>query len=240
MTKLFDPVRVGPYALSHRVVLAPMTRLRAEQPGDRPGELMAEFYGQRATQDGLLIAESTPVARNGKVYFCSDDGHLYCVEGKTGELVWKFRGAPGKQKVLGNRRVISMWPARGGPVLWGDHLYFASSIWPFMGTFIYSLDADTGEVEWVNDSTGANYIKQPHSAPSFGGVAPQGALVATPGDLIVPGGRSVPAVFDRKTKWKFAEATEPLHGEWQSNYPSLREHAAIVHKQLFQEEGRRD
>jgi N-ethylmaleimide reductase len=68
MTKLFDPVRVGPYALSHRVVLAPMTRLRAEQPGDRPGELMAEFYGQRATQDGLLIAESTPVARNGIAY----------------------------------------------------------------------------------------------------------------------------------------------------------------------------
>ena len=53
MTKLFDPVRVGPYALSHRVVLAPMTRLRAEQPGDRPGELMAEFYGQRATQDAM-------------------------------------------------------------------------------------------------------------------------------------------------------------------------------------------
>ena len=60
MSKLFEPVRVGPYALSHRVVLAPMTRLRAEQPGDLPGDLMAEFYGQRATQDGLLIAESTP------------------------------------------------------------------------------------------------------------------------------------------------------------------------------------
>ena len=37
-----------------------------------------------------------------------------------------------------------------------------------------------------------------------------------------------PGVFDRKVKWKYAEATEPLHGEWQSNCPSLREHASVV------------
>ena len=53
--------------------------------------------------------------------------------------------------------------------------------------------------QWLNDSTGAQYIKQPHSAPSFAGVAPQGALVATENELIVPGGRSVPAVLDRAT-----------------------------------------
>ncbi len=42
-------------------------------------------------------------------------------------------------------------------------------------------------------------IRQPHSAPAFAGVAPQGSLVATSDALIVPGGRSVPAVFDRAT-----------------------------------------
>ena len=41
-----------------------------------------------------------------------------------------------------------------------------------------------------------------------------------------------PAVFDRKTKWKFAEPTELLHGEWQTNYSSLREHAATVNSQF--------
>ena len=66
-----------------------------------------------------------------------------------------------------------------------------------MGTFIYALDAESGRLQWVNDSTGAQYIKQPHSAPSFAGVGPQGALVATEEHLIVPGGRSVPAVFRR-------------------------------------------
>ena len=45
-----------------------------------------------------------------------------------------------------------------------------------------------------------------------------------------------PAIFDRKVKWKFPEATEPLHGEWQTNYPSLREHAATVNRQFEAEE----
>ena len=44
-----------------------------------------------------------------------------------------------------------------------------------------------------------------------------------------------PSVFDRKVKWKFA-TDEPVHGEWQANYPSLREHAATVTKQFLQEE----
>ncbi len=140
-----------------------------------------------------------PAAWQGKVYFASDDGHLYCVSAEDGTLVWKFRGAPSARKVLGNGRVISAWPARGGPVIRDGQVYFAASIWPFMGTFIYALDARTGAVIWVNDGTGAQFIKQPHSAPAFAGVAPQGALVATRDYLLVPGGRSVPAGFDRKT-----------------------------------------
>ncbi|MEM8735516.1 MAG: PQQ-binding-like beta-propeller repeat protein, partial [Planctomycetota bacterium] len=136
---------------------------------------------------------------DGKVYFCSDDGFLYCVQISDGSLQWKFRGAPNAQHALGNSRLTSAWPARGGPVLFDGNVYFAASIWPFMGTFLYSLNAKTGDVVWVNDGTGSQYIKQPHSAPSFAGVAPQGAMVATDDLLIVPGGRSVPAVFDRHT-----------------------------------------
>ena len=132
-----------------------------------------------------------------RIYFCSDDGFLYCVDAADGSLHWKFDAAPNRQQAIGNQRLSSAWPARGGPVVRDGTVYFAASIWPFMGTFIYALDAETGEVEWVNDSTGAQYIKQPHSAPSFAGVAPQGALVATKDLLLVPGGRSVPAAFDR-------------------------------------------
>ena len=140
-----------------------------------------------------------PAASKGKVYITSDDGHLYCVAADSGQLHWKFFGAPAGQKVLGNKRVVSMWPARGGAVVAEDTVYFSASIWPFLGTFLYALDAETGKVQWVNDGTGSMYIKQPHSAPSFGGVAPQGALAVSGSSLIVPGGRSVPAVFDRET-----------------------------------------
>lgn len=140
-----------------------------------------------------------PAGWNGAVYITSDDGKLHCVDAVSGRLKWQFDGTAGPRKVLGNRRLISAWPARGGAVIRDGKVYFATSIWPFMGVFIYSLDAETGVVEWVNDSTGSTYIKQPHSAPAFAGVAPQGALVATGTDLIVPGGRSIPAIFDRKS-----------------------------------------
>lgn len=141
-----------------------------------------------------------PLAATPDSVFCvSDDGYLYCIGADDGQLQWRFRGGPGDQRAIGNQRLISAWPSRGGPVVRDGQVYFAASIWPFMGTFIYSLDAVTGDVVWVNDETGAQYIKQPHSAPSFAGVAPQGALVATQDALIVPGGRSVPAVFDRQS-----------------------------------------
>ncbi|MFV1966797.1 MAG: PQQ-binding-like beta-propeller repeat protein [Pirellulaceae bacterium] len=140
-----------------------------------------------------------PVGWQGRVYFCSDDGYLYCVAAEDGALLWRRQGGPSARKVIGNQRVISAWPARGGPVLRDGHLYFAASIWPLMGTFLYALDAETGAIIWSNEETSAQYMKQPHSAPSFAGVAPQGALVATDDLLLVPGGRSVPAAFDRRT-----------------------------------------
>ena len=140
-----------------------------------------------------------PVAQNGKVYFASDDGYLYCIGACNGTLLWKFRGGPSDNKILGNKRLISVWPARGGPVIKDGIVYFAASIWPFMGIFIYALDAKTGKIIWNNDSNGSHYILQPHNAPSFAGVAPQGAFVVAGDKLLVPGGRSVPACFDRFT-----------------------------------------
>jgi len=67
MSKLFSPVKVGAHTFSHRVVLAPLTRMRAEA-GAMPGELMAEYYGQRASQGALLIGEATIAAPNGNGY----------------------------------------------------------------------------------------------------------------------------------------------------------------------------
>ncbi|MGV2290202.1 alkene reductase [Trinickia sp. YCB016] len=67
MSKLHSAVKVGPYEFAHRVVLAPLTRMRAEE-GARPGPLMAEYYGQRASEGGFLISEATIAAPNGNGY----------------------------------------------------------------------------------------------------------------------------------------------------------------------------
>lgn len=80
MNKLFSSVYIGPIALSHRVVMAPLTRMRSEQPGDVPGDLMVEYYAQRASEGGLIISEATTVALTGRGYLGApgiyNDAHI--------------------------------------------------------------------------------------------------------------------------------------------------------------------
>jgi N-ethylmaleimide reductase len=63
---LFSPLNVGPYRLQHRVVMAPLTRMRADRSSFAPRPLNAEYYGQRATPGGLIIAEASPVMVTGR------------------------------------------------------------------------------------------------------------------------------------------------------------------------------
>lgn len=63
-SKLFTPLTIGALTLSHRVVMAPLTRMRAG-PGHAPTALNADYYGQRATPGGLIIAEASPVMPTG-------------------------------------------------------------------------------------------------------------------------------------------------------------------------------
>ena len=63
---LFSPLKIGPYRLQHRVAMAPLTRMRADRSSFAPQELNAEYYRQRATPGGLLIAEASPVMATGR------------------------------------------------------------------------------------------------------------------------------------------------------------------------------
>jgi outer membrane protein assembly factor BamB len=140
------------------------------------------------------------IASGDKVYFTSDDGFLYCLTLADGQLQWRKRGGPDSRKILGNGRLISAWPARGGPVLADGVVYWAASIWPLMGVFIHAVDAETGDAVWTNDGVGQMWLSQPHNAAdAFAGIAPQGAMAVAGDKLLVPGGRSVPACFDRAT-----------------------------------------
>ncbi|KAF5362616.1 hypothetical protein D9758_009608 [Tetrapyrgos nigripes] len=61
---LFTPIKLGPYTLQHRVVLAPLTRLRSTRDTNVPqNPTMKEYYSQRASVPGtLLISEATFIA----------------------------------------------------------------------------------------------------------------------------------------------------------------------------------
>ncbi len=134
-----------------------------------------------------------------RVFAVSDDGHVYCLSAE-GKLLWKRRGGRDDSRVLGNDRMISRWPARGGPVVRDGVLYFAAGIWPSEGIYVYALDVESGDVLWVNDEAGGIYMAQPHGgANAYSGISAQGYLVATEDRLLVPTGRAVPASLDRKT-----------------------------------------
>ena len=141
-----------------------------------------------------------PATWSDRVIVGSDDGSVYALRQEDGELLWRMKAAPGDDLVLGNGRVISKWPVRGGPVVRNDVVYCAAGIWPSEGVYLYALDPGDGAVRWKNDRAGEIYMGQPHGgAYAQSGVAAQGHLVATEHQLLVPTGRAVPAVFDRAT-----------------------------------------
>src|ERR1700743_3548943 len=92
---LFSPLQIGPYHLKHRGALAPLTRMRAAKPSLAPRVLNAEYYAQRATPGGLLIAEASPVLATG----------------------FRSPGVPGiytEQQIAGWREVVDAVHAKGG------------------------------------------------------------------------------------------------------------------------------
>jgi outer membrane protein assembly factor BamB len=144
-----------------------------------------------------------PLAWEDRVYVVSDDGHLYCLNAADGTLVWKFRGCPeGRpdRKLLGNQRLISLWPARGGPVLADGVVYFAAGIWPDDGIFVHAINAVNGKAIWSNNEShripGAN---MDHGISQYAGLAPQGYLAIVHDTLVLPCGAQLAAFLDLKT-----------------------------------------
>jgi len=92
---LFTPLKLGAVALKHRVIMAPMTRMRSAQPGNVPHALNAEYYRQRASEGGLLITEATDITPQAQGY----------------------RGTPGlysDEQIAGWRAVTDAVHAKGG------------------------------------------------------------------------------------------------------------------------------
>ncbi|XVV15627.1 alkene reductase [Actinoplanes sp. CA-131856] len=64
---LFTPLELGSIKLRNRLVMAPLTRIRAGQDDGVPGDLLVEYYRQRASM-GLIVTEGTWPVREGRTW----------------------------------------------------------------------------------------------------------------------------------------------------------------------------
>jgi N-ethylmaleimide reductase len=65
--KLLSELKLGNLTLKNRIIMAPLTRMRAGQPGNIPQELNATYYAQRATA-GFILSEATQISQQGQGY----------------------------------------------------------------------------------------------------------------------------------------------------------------------------
>ena len=133
-----------------------------------------------------------PTIANGRIYAGSDDGYVYCLNAGNGKLIWKYRAGPGPDRLLGNGSMISLWPIRTNVLVDAGIVYFGAGVFPYEGIYICALDASDGSILWKNDTIG----DKEHEL-AFGGISPQGYLVASDGILYVPSSRAMPAAFDK-------------------------------------------
>ncbi len=157
-----------------------------------------------------------PTVRQDKVFVGSDDGFVYCLKADNGELLWKIRGGPSDEKLLGNGKMISRWPIRTGVLVDEDVAYFGAGIFPHENVYLYAVRAKNGDLVWKNDTISEQDAYQ-------NDLSPQGYLLAAGAQLFVPSGRSLPAAFSktngqmlfhRKYGWRGEEAGGVIGGTY--------------------------
>ncbi len=191
----------------------------------------------RALADGPV--RFAPVIVGETAIFGSDDGVVRCVKLADGNEVWQKRAVPSNRLLLGNQRLISVWPVRGGPVAKDGRVYFAAGVWPLEGTFVFCCDAATGAEIWRNDRCSYLYGVHPHATEAMGGLAPQGYLLIDGDDLIVPCSTAYPARLDLKngTIKEFELPSAGRYtGGWFASTPAEKEAAKLRRRGLLFDE----
>lgn len=98
---LFSGFSLAGMALPNRIVMAPMTRARTDQPGNVPNVMMAEYYAQRASA-GLIISEATQISQQGQGYSFTPGIH-------SPEQIRGWKGVTDAVHAAGGRMFLQLW-----------------------------------------------------------------------------------------------------------------------------------
>lgn len=133
-----------------------------------------------------------PTLAHDNVYFGSDDGNVYCLRAKDGEVVWQMRVGPKDDRLLSRGEMISRWPVRTGVLVDNGVAYFGAGVFPHEMIYLCAVDAKDGSIRWKNDS-----ISEQNAGRND--LSPQGYMLCNDKNLFVPSGRSLPVAISKQT-----------------------------------------
>lgn len=142
-----------------------------------------------------------PTYDHGRVLFGSDDGCVYCVSAEDGSLVWKHRLVAENRQIIGNGRMMSVWPVRSGVLVDDGKAFFCAGLFPDQGTYQAALDVATGKLlarSPINVSAQGYLERKASRLRVATGRDPAGAFVSTlsrRGKGVSKEVRSIPARF---------------------------------------------
>ncbi len=189
--------------------LLPLWVVEPDQPFEPTTPVTADGLALLAGSDGIVRAYdvrtgsirwtyptagpilSSPTLWQGRALFGSGDGFVYAVDAASGDLLWRFRAAPEERRIMVYGHLASTWPVNTGVLVHDGVAYFAAGIIDYNQTYVYALDAETGALKWVNDSTGHL------DADIRKGVSAQGNMTIADKRLwLAPGNIMPPSPFD--------------------------------------------
>ena len=160
------------------------------------------FRSWKAYTGGAV--KQSPTVWQDRLFVGSGDGWVYCFEAKTGRLLWRFNAAPENRKIPVYKSLMSTWPVATGILVEDGIAYFGAGIVNYDGTYVYALDAKSGEIIWQNNTSG-HLDREARTGASV-----HGHLLILNGKLYMASGTAIsPAIYDLATG-KCLNDPEPL------------------------------
>ena len=216
--------------VSNEIPTAPVAAGGYVFVADRTGAVHA--YSSRGEEQWKTFVSGPiyypPVVAKDRLFVGSADGYVYSLEAKTGKMLWSFRVAPTDARIPVYDKIISRWPVSGGVVVENDTVYAAAGISHYDGTYVVALNAESGQLKAMNNSSGivSNEVNN--------GMSLQGNLSIVDGELrFLAGGVYEIARYDLETLAVLNQPKNQVFSEFRTAfypfYPEYGKYLSIDH-----------